>query len=385
VDLQTISRYPFRREAQEYIHEQGVSLSDVLTSPAYERVVAKGRDRVIESMTEDGIADKTALNEVDALIAVLSYPVARMLVSSVGDLLLIRRYALREAKAAHEHLAREDPDFLYELARDEFDMPVEPVDGTRGYSFRLHFTDYLKNASAIRARTWKLHNQDLQAGYVYLTRKKFARLLQEALRRRIESELPLEVTEGILEKLTLEIDQVVEGVERLRASIQKESYGEFSLDYLPPCMNDLLKKTQEGVNVPHMGRFALTAFLSHVGLDTDDIIDLFRVSADFKESIASYQVRHILGEVSGTRYSPPSCSTMQTYGICLRDKRCERAGSPRRYYFRRQRRAERESGREALPPETKRETEVGDAEEEVAPEEAAQEEEAVEEEARTDA
>jgi DNA primase large subunit len=351
VGHQTISRYPFRAEAQEWIRGQGVSLSDVLTSPAYGRIVKAGLQRVQEALTEEGIKDWTAQNDVDALISVLSYPVARMLVSSVGDLLLIRRYALREAKAAYEHLVHEDVQFLLELGQGELGMPASLEEGEGEAVFHLHFTDYLRNASAIRDRTWKLHNQDLRGGYVRLDKRRFARLLQEAMRRRIESELPLEVTEGIHELLADEIEEVVKGVEALRSTIQRESYGEFSMDFMPPCMLDLLEKTQQGVNVPHMGRFALTALLSHVGLDVDDIIDLFRVSSDFKESIASYQVRHVTGDVSGTRYTPPSCATMLTYGICLRDKRCEQAGSPRRYYFRRQRQAERESGKEAPPPE----------------------------------
>jgi DNA primase large subunit len=278
-----------------------------------------------------------------------------MFVSSVGDLLLIRRHALREAKAAHEHLVHEDAEFLLEMGGSELGVKAELIDNEDEPMFRLHFTDYLKNASSIRAKAWKLHNQDLRDGHVLLEKRKFARLLQEALRRRIESELPLEVNNAILEHLEEQIGEVVKGVERLRESIQKESYGEFSLEYMPPCMNALLDQTQKGMNVPHMGRFALTAFLSHVGLDSDDILELFKASSDFKESIASYQIRHIMGDVSGTRYTPPSCSTMQTYGICLRDKRCERAGSPRRYYFRQQKKAERETGREAPPPETAKE------------------------------
>ncbi len=358
MDPQTLSRYPFRGESQEWIREQGVSLGVVLSSQAYVRVVEAGKDRVMEAMTEEGVQDKTALNEVEALIAVLSYPIARMLVSSVGDLLLIRRHALREAKAAYEHMVKEDASFLLEMAQEELDVPAALEEAGEETFFRLHFTDYLKNASSIRAKKWKLHNQDLREGFVRLEKRKFARLLQEALRRRIESELPLEVSEEILERLSDEIDLVVGGVEKLRESLQKESYGEFSLDHMPPCMMDLLKKMQEGVNVPHAGRFALTAFLSHVGLDVDDVIGLFRVSSDFKESIASYQVRHILGDISGTRYTPPSCSTMQTYGICLRDKRCEHAGSPKWYYFQQLRRAERQSGRAAPPPETEKEAEA---------------------------
>jgi len=354
---QTVSRYPFRTEASEWIRDKGVSLADVLTSPAYRQVIEEGRERVMEAISEDGIHDRTAYDDARAIIAVLSYPIARMLVSSVGDILLIRRYALKEAKSAYGHLVGEDAEFLIDLAEEELRLPAVLVDDAEGETVRLHFSDYLKSASSIRHKAWKLHNQDLREGYVHLPKRKFARLLQEALRQRIEDELPLEVTDVILEQLSDEIDTVVEGVEKLRESVQKESYGEFSLDYLPPCMLDLLTKTQQGVNVPHMGRFALTAFLSHVGLDADDILQLFKASSDFKESIASYQIHHITGDISGTRYSPPSCSTMQTYGICLKDKTCTGVGSPRYYYFRRQRREERLSGKPAPPPETEKEAE----------------------------
>ena len=47
MSLQTVSRYPFRAEAQEWIRDRGVSLADVLTSPAYRQVVEEGRERVM--------------------------------------------------------------------------------------------------------------------------------------------------------------------------------------------------------------------------------------------------------------------------------------------------------------------------------------------------
>lgn len=306
----------------------------------------------MQCMEETGLGDMSVTREADLLRKVLSYPIARMLVSAVGDILLIRRYALREAEASYEHMIREDPEFLQEMGTEELGMPGELVDGR---DFRVHFTDYLKNASAIRDRAWKLYNQDLKDGWVYLPKEKYVRLLQEALRNRIESELPLEVNEEILEALDDEIKRVVEGVDRLRSSIQKESYGEFSMEYLAPCMRELLGKVQTGINIPHVARFALTAFLYHVGLDADDIIDLFRVSPDFKEDIASYQVRHIGGDISGTRYTPPSCSTMITYGICIRDKSCEGMGHPLTFYYRRQKQAERESGKTPPTPEVRAE------------------------------
>ena len=87
MDLQTVSQYPFRHEAIEWMGEQGVSLSDVLTSPVYERFRGAGLDRVLQSMTEEGIQPIRVHERDDAIMAVLSYPVARMLVSSQSQTL----------------------------------------------------------------------------------------------------------------------------------------------------------------------------------------------------------------------------------------------------------------------------------------------------------
>ena len=355
MDYARLSSYPFRKESQEWIRERGISLQEVLTNPVYERVVGAGLGRVLRSMMEGGIGETAAYNEPDAIVAILSYPVARMLVSAVGDLLLIRRHAIQESKAAYAHMLKEEPTFLLELGQEELDLPAELAED--GVTFIVHFTDYLKAADALRGKPWRLYNQDMRGGRIHLERSKYARLLQEALRRRIESELPLEVNEQVLEALEAPIQEVVEAVEQLRATIQKESYGEFSPEFLSPCIRDLLEKVQHGVNVPHVGRFALTAFLSAVGLDSDDIIGLFRAAPDFKEDLASYQVHHIVGDISGTKYTPPSCSTMRTYGICLRDKDCERGGHPLRYYYLRQRQAARGTGTEATVGERAEEPE----------------------------
>ena len=69
--------------------------------------------------------------------------------------------------------------------------------------------------------------------------------------------------------------------------------------------------------------------------------DRARCHADVGESTSAlltdiqktlYQVEHISGR-SGTEYTPPSCATMETNGLCVRrDTLCERIGGPLGYY-----------------------------------------------------
>ena len=100
-------------------------------------------------------------------------------------------------------------------------------------------------------------------------------------------------------------------------------------------MRKLLEMIRAGENVPHSGRFALVAFLHTLGMDSEEILRTFSTSPDFDESKSRYQIQHISGEISGTEYTPPECSTMKSYGICFDpDDLCAREWMthPLKYY-----------------------------------------------------
>jgi DNA primase large subunit len=83
-----------------------------------------------------------------------------------------------------------------------------------------------------------------------------------------------------------------------------------------------------------MERFALTSFLVNVGMDIDEMVELYTSVTDFDESLTRYQIEHIAGMRGGQRkYSPPTCSTLNTHGIC-REKNsiCQYVRHPLRYY-----------------------------------------------------
>jgi DNA primase large subunit len=103
----------------------------------------------------------------------------------------------------------------------------------------------------------------------------------------------------------------------------------------PPCMKTILTMMRAGENVPHTGRFAIVSFLHTIGMSADRIMELFSTAPDFDARKSEYQVRHITGEISGTEYSPPECSTMKSYGICYNpDQLCQQEWMthPLKYY-----------------------------------------------------
>lgn len=115
------------------------------------------------------------------------------------------------------------------------------------------------------------------------------------------------------------------------------------VDAFPPCVSALYNMTSSGRHLSHIGRFTLTTFLINIGMTVEKVVDLFRNLTDFNERLTVYQVEHIAGERgSRTRYTPPSCDTLKTHGVCVNpDEICRTIRHPLAYYRRKIRSSKR--------------------------------------------
>ncbi len=350
--LETLARYPFLPESSAYLKQKGITLDALVGSAAYEPARHAGRHRVMEALADGIIQDRATAGEVGSLVELLSYAVARIIVSSTGDEHLVQRYALAEAVATENRLAGENLDFIIDMA---VFMGLDAV-RLNATEASVHFADYLRHSSQMRSDEWKLVNKDLDNGRVAVSGKDLARLMRHAVDDRIASELPLPVNDKIIAAFQNSIDLVREEVERRSAKFERESYGKVSFLRLPPCMKKLMAMMKKGENVPHVGRFALTSFLHTVGMTNDEIVAVFSSSPDFKEQLARYQIDHITGKSSGVEYLPPECATMKTQGICFNpDSLCKRKWlhHPLNYY--------RVKGKKRERPASKAATSSGEA------------------------
>jgi len=319
----SLSEYPFAHEAADRVKETGYSLDNLLERRGLRPVRKRALDRVLEAIRGE-IVDESA----HPLAELLSYPLARAMVSCVGDDFLVRRYALAEAKLASRKMRGEDTADLIQLAQD---LGVHPVRGEKG--LELHFAEYLKAAHRMRSPSWKLVNRPLRKGWVSVTAQDLIRLLEERARDEIQKGLPLQVPIKICEKLRNYTFQIQE---ELAATRSEEVFdlGEVTEEAFPPCIKLMLSQVAGGMNLAHTARFALTSFLLHIGMSVDEVVQVFNNSPDFDEERTRYQVDHISGK-SGTTYKPPSCATMATYGNCPGEEgMCKWVNHPLNYYRR---------------------------------------------------
>jgi len=239
MDVVTFAKYPFIQEALAYVKEQGYSVEDIVSRPAYGQVRARGKKRVLSAIAN--IKDEMSLQPEEEL---LSYPVARMLVSMSQDTYMARRYAVWEAKRASEYLVGENDDDLLAVGKN-FGLPAR-IDGK---DFILHFTDYLRYSAPLRSPDWKLISQKIIGGMVYVSRDRYARLIEEAVREKIQSSVS-PVPEPIAAHLKPYADEITAELNKLKGRMNVSVGGDVSLDAFPPCMKYLLAELQKGVNLP---------------------------------------------------------------------------------------------------------------------------------------
>jgi len=335
-ELTVLAKYPFLKDARLYVKNHAPSVEDLLKNPLYERARLLAVERLERAVKNKDTGMHTLSTDTDCVMSILSYPLARMISVCIKDPYFQKRYALGEAYTVYRHLLSEPLDLVITIA-EEFNIKVNTAN--EGKQLSLYFKDYLRY-SPTRYKEWKLVNRSMNKGYVSVSQRELCRIILEALRTRINNEL----TTRECDPLVLEIFR--DDIQRFQMMMNTERkkqqdyipLGKISIEKLPPCIKDLYSGIQNGENVPHMGRFALVAFLHSLKLTPSDIMRIFSTAPDYEEDKAKYQIEHITGVSSSTSYKSPGCDKMKTYGLCPLDKiddLCRSIHHPLTYYHKR--------------------------------------------------
>jgi len=297
-DLAFCAHYPFSSQAKSLVASQGVELTSSILERAEKRVtdaVLTGKIRKVAELSD-------AMNE-----ELSAYAGARMIVSCANNRYLISRYAVAEAKRASDYLSSDDsgrPEYVEEVA-EGFGITFE----RQGKEFLVPVAHYL--AYTPRSVDYKLTNRKLSGGKVTVGRHERIRMLEEAVRKKIEDALPIRAEfPPDVKAAGARVLALLPKIEAAVVKVGAENY--------PPCIKRLLEEVSLNINLPHTARVALGIYLIKAGLPNAKIVDIFRSAPDFSERTTSYQVEYLRAH----NYSMPSCATMDSYGICVADCRC---------------------------------------------------------------
>lgn len=329
-------KYPFTVEALGYIERKLGRLGlEELINPNYKPIIERAVTRIKESVSTPIKSIQALKRKVeDDSVEILSFPLAILMIKLVNDPYFQRRFALFEAKKASLNLENEDTDKLLEIAKKSFGWKISKVNNNFSGVLKIRFTDYLRNASKLHEDKWKLVNRHLEYGDVYITKTEAARLLEEEIKDHIQLKISEKVVLELPEPVLKKVEELKVFLKERKKTLPEETFGKVDSKAFPPCIKNIYTDILSGKNVPHIGRFTLTAFLIQIGMGIDDIVKLYTSATDFEEKITRYQVEHIAGLVGGrTKYKPLNCETMQTHGLCLgRNPLCQKIRNPLTYY-----------------------------------------------------
>ncbi|MDI6866516.1 DNA primase regulatory subunit PriL [Methanoculleus sp.] len=319
LDRKELTKYPFLKESQQLARQHVESLEAFLASSAGAVALERAKERIITALRFGREFQDDAARSLSPELEIASYALARIIVSCIGDRSLIDRLARYEADRSSFFLASEEAEvrrfvaLRLQIDPDARSMPV---------------TDYVGLTARLRDKRWRLVNRDVQRGFVGIEPGEIDELIRERIRAIVADNLPLRIPAGICETLAAVAGEIT----ALQQQQILEEFGEIQEEAFPPCIGTLLQALTAGTNLTHMGRFAITSFLHTIGMNIAQIAEIFAQAPDFDPDMTMYQVEHISGR-GGTEYTPPSCATMRTFGLCVnRDKDCERVSHPLSYY-----------------------------------------------------
>jgi len=337
------ARYPFLEAARQAVGELDVDIETLIETGA--PAVDRGRTRVERALMAGRVdaEDPDEWRDEDEL---LSYPIARILVSLLDSGAAIDKYAAAEAKTAVERLredfeagddglrstttARLDREtILDELGLSAAIRPAADHADREPAWFRVRLGSYLRLAGD--GEGWRLVDREVADGEVRIEREELFSLLGTAIRRRIADGLPFEGLtegEGIVKPLQSDLGELRRLLSE-RTAVGRIDFVNRAL--FPPCIENLLQKAEDGIELEAFESFTLMAFLTGIGMEPDEIVDFCGESSLDPEGIR-YQTEYLTDD-RGTQYPPPSCETLSAYGICHNeDDHWKTASHPLAYY-----------------------------------------------------
>lgn len=306
------ARYPFLDAARETVEAADVDFTDLVTTDS--AVVERGHERVERALVEGSIETD---RHVTPRTELLSYPIARVLVSLLDTPGAVEKYAAAEAETAHTRFVEDcerqtrshgnQQSLSLESLLYEFNLNADVQRTETDDRYRIAVETYLR--SAPEGDDWTLATRELSDGYVFVSRSEVLTLLRQTVEARVVTGLPFEVPPEIAEPLL----STVRELKSVLASVEyPQEIDRIEPELFPDCITTLIEQARADDALDPQEQFTLVSFLAAIGMNASDIRDFCGKHGDH----FAYATERLAGENGGNTYPPPSFETMQRYGIC---------------------------------------------------------------------
>src|SRR5665647_329961 len=279
------AKYTFLKQASKQIEELQFTIGSLASEKSvFDRAQERVKKAILDVNTGEMVKDKAT--------EISSFAASLILVIATKNSWIKKRYSLAVAKTAHAQML--NPKEKIESIAKDFDWDI--AEGKPYKDFRIGFSIYLKNSAHMHGSEWKLINQILDKGMVYLNRDKGIRLLQEEIKRRVEKRLDVSEIKNLPEEITAIAEELMKLAQEIMGQEIEEMPKVVIQAAFPPCINALYADGAQSHHLSHIGRFTLTSFLVNSGFFHGGLNDLDIPLSDRRERRERYVTRPVAGE-----------------------------------------------------------------------------------------
>ncbi len=314
-EIEFAQKYPFSGIAKSIVVDSGLTLDSIP-----EEVLLRAKDMVSSAFSEEKYDSNTV--SIPSLLRneVLAFPLSKIIVSLINRLELYRRFCSMLSASVSKNLSQEQDRTLVDAAC-ELDMDFTLSESHKQNDSSSIFAQvslpaYLRPEHSGQS---KLVNRRVSRGKVLLTRSEFIVLVSMIAGQQLRDSLPVQV-QGV----PVMLKDCAQALEKefaftMRKKFSRTDFGKVAPEAFPPCMAKIYSDLIAGVKVNHPARFAIATFLNSVGMDSEQIINMYRATPNFSEKITRYQVERIAGKkgMQEKAYSSPGCDKMRSYNLCV--------------------------------------------------------------------
>lgn len=336
-----LAYFPFLPESKEFIAKKYTSIEDVLKSSHGEVIRKKTLARMTNALLNHEMIPHLEKNDsVSVNEELVSYVLSRVISVCINNRDITNRLIRYESERAYNYLVNESnqENSEFEGNYSKLSLHIAHQIGIEIENNKIPLVNYIECTAPLHDPRWKLINRKVSNGFVTISdlrrpgedSDELIQLIRERIRVVLKRDLPQKAAPNICALFPLEIERIT----ALYQEISLQQFGEIKEGAFPPCIQDLISSLTAGKNLTHAARFSLTAFLHNIGMNVNEISELYARSPDFDILRTMYQVEHITGrEGTSTEYNTPACAAMKTNNLCVgRDKLCMTLTHPLSYY-----------------------------------------------------
>ena len=326
-DDSLLARYAFLPQSKDYIkkllEENNITIEQLIEAPWLEDIRARGRVRLVESITHKGDLKSAEIidlsTEIGKMTECLSFLHAMLVICASFDERLLGRWIEGESSRADHLLGMDAQNFML-IAKTYLSDIKEEKDISGVSVYWIPMSDFIELCPKISGNYWRLINRSVKNGWVCMdsgvgetSMQRTSRLLKERIRENLN-----QICVQRMEKMDDEFAaQFSSSVERIVGLFSERVQAEMPISAAkrtewPPCFELAVSELNQGINVNHTGRVFLASMSRSMGFSQEETLAFFSNAPDYNAETSGYQINQIYER----EYTPHGCSSLKTGARC---------------------------------------------------------------------